>query len=135
MSGNISGDDINEMENSLIDLRKDIQVSKKHGKFIPEDNEELEENDIYDENENNDSSSEKVEILFMPFVDSNALALLYDNKDWYTKNQPYEFPLIKRSTFVNEEDDILCIVKDKFVMFSRTGEFLGFIKFFTSGIQ
>jgi hypothetical protein len=84
--------------------------------FFPDDEDAgLDEAKIYDDTEESGSGS-RIQILFVPFVESNQLALVFDNKDDDSGDSDpvFQFPNIKRSTFIDHEENIMALIDGKY---------------------
>lgn len=75
----------------------------------------------------NDNEGGDVEVLFLPYIDDNEIWISYHELN----NKNYKYPTVDFSTFVDEiHEHILVQIKNKFLLFSKFGNFLYEVYFF-----
>lgn len=73
-------------------------------------------------------------MLFVPIIDTNTLPLVYESKtkeieEDNSELKYREYPRIERSSYIDEEENILVVIKDAYLIFSKYGNYKGKVYF------
>jgi hypothetical protein len=68
-------------------------------------------------------------IVFLPYVDSNHVTFMYQNYEVEEEYQQCKFPEVELSTIINAQEDFMALIKNRYIIFDRNGQFRYFMKF------
>jgi len=72
-------------------------------------------------------------ILIIPLVDKNEISLVYHNRDNMKGNESHLHPEVQRSAFVDYRENILVVIRNQYLLYSRTGVFRNMLRFSREG--